>query len=839
MKNVIRKLLLVVATSLSVVLVIKAQPICTVTHYGEDDGLSQWRISQMLQDESGFIWISTWNGLDRFDGYEFVNFKAHAGDGVTMLTDRLRDMRMSKEGDIYVKADVDWFRFNRLDGRFSHADDVHATYFEKNIKGRQSFGSIGRAINYRDRNGVMWHIDKEGNLSYKSEDSISVRVPTESPLVSNFYMSDRQNNLWLFGDKGIFRLSFALRPSQHLPAVPKGQGSCAFLDRDGNYWLTTRSQLSTVQVFDRHNKLLGYLDPSGQLRQNMTEFGSPIYCMRQMRDGTIWMGSKPGGLFRLRPNGSGTWQVDHISNLPNTDVYDIVEDSSGRLWVATMGGGIAVSADKDAKTPHFIDLRTFPSYPKTKESKVRRLHITAGNILIATTTEGLLVGRIPKGNLRQMTFRLHQREADRSNSLSSNATMDILETLDHRVFISTESGGINEVGGGENLLSHVLEFKHYDMATGLNSDIAWALASQGSYLWIVGSTQLMRLNLADGTFDYLDSHFFHESFSFSECRPLLLPNGQWVFGVSDGFISLSEVSTRKSMYIPPIVITGVDTQGRGIEHSVDHLENIVLQPGERSVIIHFAAIDTDDPKGINYAFKMEEDAEWNYIGHNRSASFAGLEPGTYRLQLRSTNADGMWVDNLRTIEIIVKPRFFEAWYGQLLLLLLVVALLSLAIYTYFYIRRIRREQRETLQAYLELIGASQAAEPDNSVPVASAVTEDKVVARLSPEDEAFMARVMQFVESHIGDADANVNDMAAATATSRSGLNRKMKALVGLTPADFLREARIKRACQLLSETCRPVSEIAYSCGFTDPKYFARCFRTSVGKAPTEYRSHS
>ena len=234
MKNVIRKLLLVVATSLSVVLVVKAQPTCTVTHYGEDDGLSQWRISQMLQDESGFIWISTWNGLDRFDGYEFVNFKAHAGDGVTMLTDRLRDMRMSKEGDIYVKADVDWFRFNRLDGRFSHADDVHATYFEKNIKGRQSFGSIGRAINYRDRNGVMWHIDKEGNLSYKSEDSISVRVPTESPLVSNFYMSDRQNNLWLFGDKGIFRLSFALRPSQHLPAVPKGQGSCAFLDRDGN-----------------------------------------------------------------------------------------------------------------------------------------------------------------------------------------------------------------------------------------------------------------------------------------------------------------------------------------------------------------------------------------------------------------------------------------------------------------------------------------------------------------------------------------------------------------------------------------------------------------------------
>ena len=844
MKEVVRKLLFVFVIFLSVAPAVKAQPICTVTHYGEDDGLSQWRISQMLQDESGFIWIATWNGLDRFDGYEFVNFKAHAGDGVTMLTDRLRDMRMGKDGNIYVKADVDWFRFNRLDGTFSHADAAQTAYFEKGINGRQSFGSIRRAIDYRDRNGVTWHIDKDGNLSYKGVDGISVSVPTESPLVSNFYMNDRQDNLWLFGDKGIYRLSFALRPSRHLSAVPKGQGSCAFRDRDGNYWLTTRSQLSTVQVFDSHNKLLGYLDPSGHLRQTMTEFGTPVYCMRQMRDGTIWMGSKPGGLFRLRPNGGNGWQVDHFLNLPHTDVYDIAEDSNGRLWVATMGGGIAVSADKDAKTPHFIDLRTLSSYPKTKESKVRRLHITAGNILIAATTEGLIVGRIPKGDLRQMTFRLHQREADRANSLSSNATMDILETLDHRVFVSTESGGVNEVRGGENLLSQVLDFKHYDIATGLNSDIAWALANQGTSLWIVGSTQLMRLSLTDGTFDYLDSHFFHESFNFSECRPLQLADGQWLFGVSDGFISLSEVSARKSMYIPPIVLTGIDKQGSGIERCVNHLERIVLQPGERSLIIHFAAIDTDDPKGINYAFKMQDDAEWNYIGHNRSASFAGLEPGTYRLLLRSTNADGVWVDNIRTLEIIVKPTFFEAWYGQLLILLGFIGIIGAVIYTYLYIRRIKREQKETLRAYLELIGrSSQRPQSDADEELGNDKEDDGEVenitnnVHLSPDDEAFMSRIVAFVEQNIGDSDASVNDMAEAAAVSRSGLNRKMKALVGLTPADFLREARIKKACQLLCETSRPVSEVAYSCGFTDPKYFAKCFRTSVGKAPTEYRS--
>ena len=52
-----------------------------------------------------------------------------------------------------------------------------------------------------------------------------------------------------------------------------------------------------------------------------------------------------------------------------------------------------------------------------------------------------------------------------------------------------------------------------------------------------------------------------------------------------------------------------------------------------------------------------------------------------------------------------------------------------------------------------------------------------------------MQRVMRYVEEHIGDADANVVDMAREAATSKSGLNRKMKSIVGLTPADFLREA--------------------------------------------------
>ena len=98
---------------------------------------------------------------------------------------------------------------------------------------------------------------------------------------------------------------------------------------------------------------------------------------------------------------------------------------------------------------------------------------------------------------------------------------------------------------------------------------------------------------------------------------------------------------------------------------------------------------------------------------------------------------------------------------------------------------------------------------------------------------------MQFIEDNISNSDASVGDMASAAATSRSGLQRKLKQAMGITPQDLLREARIKRACQLLSQTDKNVSEVAYACGFSDPKYFSRSFKQSTGMSPTEYKSAS
>jgi AraC-like DNA-binding protein len=166
------------------------------------------------------------------------------------------------------------------------------------------------------------------------------------------------------------------------------------------------------------------------------------------------------------------------------------------------------------------------------------------------------------------------------------------------------------------------------------------------------------------------------------------------------------------------------------------------------------------------------------------------------------------------------------------MLLLAAAVMTLVIYTLVYIRRIRRKQHETLELYMALLNKPAVAKE-------SVQPEPSSAQQARTEEDAMLKRIMRYVEENISNSDANVGDMAAAAATSRSGLQRKLRQTMGVTPQDLMHEARIKRACQLLRQSDKNISEVAYACGFTDPKYFSRSFKKSTGLSPTDYKNTS
>ena len=102
-----------------------------------------------------------------------------------------------------------------------------------------------------------------------------------------------------------------------------------------------------------------------------------------------------------------------------------------------------------------------------------------------------------------------------------------------------------------------------------------------------------------------------------------------------------------------------------------------------------------------------------------------------------------------------------------------------------------------------------------------------------------MQQFIAFIESNLGNSDVTIDDIASACAVSRTGLHRKVKHLLGTSPMEFLREARLRKANTLLMRSKKNVSEIAYECGFSDPKYFSKCFKAATGKTPTAYKLDS
>lgn len=758
------------------------------TRFDEDSGLSQAHATQILQDEDGFLWIATWNGLNRFDGYEFRRMVPQPGDGCSMQSDRIRNIWLSGSGDIYCKLEDDIFLFDRRTYRFrdlaTEAEKETALEAEQQTDGRGHFN--GRFFEFTDRQGLRWE---------------------------------------LRGD-AVYRLRPVNRLAQPVAQQQPAQTRCLARDRQGRIWLTTRED-ATVRLFDARLQPLGYLRQDGRLQPGYVSFGHPVYCVTQTRDGLIWIGSKPGGLYRYD---SERQELRHIDALPHNAVYDIKEDRKGRLWIATLGGGIVC---KDGDTFHQF----------LAPLKVRYIHLTADDILIATTTEGLVVGRLGE-QTGDIVFRRHLREPDRANSLGCNATMDVLEDREGRLFVSTESGGIFQIvsHNSSDLTADTLSFRPLPMRGGWPTEVALSMTDMGSghEILITSSNLLMVYDTRQGTGSTYDAWFFHHPYRFSEVRPLQLDDGRWLFGSTEGAFTLSPQDMAHKPFVPHIALTAINIQKAAqqsyelstmdYELAVNHLDTLLLSPTERSLTIQFAALDFANVNHIRYEFRLGgDDTPWNSIGHDHSVTLLDLRPGTYELWIRSTNADGISVDNQRRLVIIVEPTFWEAWYGQLLILLLVAATIGISMYTILYIRRIKRKQRKTLEAYLALIEKMEETDSHPSEPTAP--------TDLSASSDPTIQRAMDYIEANLSNSEANVGDMAAAAAISRSGLQRKLKQAMGITPLDLLREARVKHACQLLRQTDKTVGEVAYACGFTDPKYFSRSFKQSTGQTPSEYKA--
>lgn len=572
---------------------------------------------------------------------------------------------------------------------------------------------------HEDCQGRTWVHPYGGGFSYFDRESNSLK-PFHNKLMSDDWrfsnkihaaFSDRQGNLWLCThSKGLEKATFRSSQFKMVTPVPHRYESLSnevralCEDRYHNLWVGLKD--GKLRVYDNARRERGYLTEGGTISTSGTPLRGNVYFILEDSKYNLWIATKGDGLVKAEPQGSRykltryQHQSSDVYSLSDDDVYCVYEDAQGRIWVATFAGGLNyLTVDKDGKEVFINHRNRLSQYPIALCSKVR--YITGdsrGYIWIGTTMGALAVDSSFKRPEEAVFHHFMRRGGDESSGLSNNDVHWIISTGSGELYLATFGGGLNKLMSWDKDDNAV--FKAYNVEDGLPSDVLLSIRedSHGN-LWMSTENGVSKFVPSSETFENYTDRSLPFAVRFSEAASLCTSMGNVLFGSSNGIFILNPDSIKKSSYTPPIVLSKLLVANKEVlpadssvlKEALDCTEQLTLSHKEKNIVtIQFAALDYAEPFGIQYAYMLEGFEEsWNYVGKQRSATYTNLPKGHYVFKVRSTNADGVWSDNTRTLNIEVLPSFWETPLAYFLYVLLVLLVIVTAVYILFTIYRLK------------------------------------------------------------------------------------------------------------------------------------------------------
>ena len=243
----------------------------------------------------------------------------------------------------------------------------------------------------------------------------------------------------------------------------------------------------------------------------------------------------------------------------------------------------------------------------------------------------------------------------------------------------------------------------YNIGNGLASDIVLTITEDPSTsdIWFSYEDGISHLSMDTRTFQHFSALEAEKGAVFGEAHGLVLNDGQLLFGYSFGACRFDPNHIIRVEDVPRIQFTNFlvfnqplqPTANGPLRDAICYAPRIILNHSQSVFSIEYAALafPRDDDQ-IQYAYKMDGvDADWNYVGTLRHATYTRLKRGDFTFRVRSTNTQGVWVDNERTLNIhVCAPFWLTGW--AFILYTLLLALISVALYeTILFVTRLRQE----------------------------------------------------------------------------------------------------------------------------------------------------
>jgi len=413
----------------------------------------------------------------------------------------------------------------------------------------------------------------------------------------------------------------------------------------------------------------------------------------------LWIADWNYGLMKYdRQNDS----FEKISNayvernrLSDNRVQRIIEGKKGVIWIGTEGGLNRYDVVKD----EFIIFRHSSTDTNSLSGNSIQSQAIAfdndSNLWLGTWSFGLNKVEFIDSTRTKANFRRWKHNPNKPGSLPNNSIISLL--------YDTTALWIGTFGGGLSRLDLESEkFTTYTTDDGLPNNIIFAiLKDKNGNLWLSTDYGISMFDpLLETFYNYTkedglqDNHFFWGSAYVDK-------NGTFFLGGIKGINSFvpEEVKPDSTLAKPVIVDIKLFNKSIGSQRYSSLSNEVRFHYFENFISIEFAALDYSEPKNNQYKYKLEGfDKEWVFSNNFNLASYTNLAPGNYTFKLQVANSDGIWSNEILSLEIVVIP----PWWKTLLARIIFIILGFSTVYSIFRIRiNLLKQQKKKLETLVK------------------------------------------------------------------------------------------------------------------------------------------
>ncbi len=436
-----------------------------------ENGLTNNSVNYILQDSKGYMWFSTYYGLNRYNGYDITSFYSISDQEETLSSNFINNLLEDNDGNIWVGTAVGLNKFSKDTEKFKRymvEADKPASLANNQIgdllmdsRGHMWVGTMGGGLHF-------YHEQIDGFTCFSQPDSLGTYINTISAITEGYngelWVGTFGNGLSMFNPKEHFFINFEF---------PTMQINALLDDGNGNIWIATDNM--GLYRFDKEMKVYERFIAKGQSSNISLNI---ILSLTLNKDGSILAAVDGGGIINIDPIKKviiPNNESNHaFSQLDTKAVYSIYIDSNGLYWVGTIGKGVRIINMERNRFHHYTH-QSYKPESLSDNTIIALLQDSKDRIWVGTDGGGL--------NLFNTEKEIFKSFNKLSSSLKSNVIKKIFEDDEQQIWLGSYGGGLAYLNEKTD------ELVAYSPKSEINNESlsisVWSIAQQKSRkLWI-------------------------------------------------------------------------------------------------------------------------------------------------------------------------------------------------------------------------------------------------------------------------------------------------------------------------------------------------------------------